>query len=309
VSRLIIRLGKFAGFTALLLLAAWPALAAASSGHTEPGIDFLGDAEAVFGIWAIPLFYTIAFFYDRATAVAYINEGVSFTEPVFVVVIMTFASTRPILELTERALRLVARLGGETPAAWWLVLVAVGPLLGSLITEPAAMTICASILSSKFYAHKPSKPLAYGTLGLLFVAISVGGTWTSFAAPPVLMVADAWGWTTGHMMSHFGWKAALGTGLTTAAYYLFFRHELHRMRDDPPATKREGGDDLPIPFWSASFWQGSSFTGGFSNGGSPRCWGAWTRFNWRLALLCSLRSMTTPPSPTCAPWCQRWRTA
>jgi len=331
VPHLIIRLGKLAGFTALLMLAAWPALAAASSGHAGPGIDFpptlesygdadltsvmavlrhriemvpfnlwatlifigaivhtfltyrfrniahvleqrheekvrtgatqtrvsasarifdfLGDAEAVFGIWGIPLFYTIVVFYDRATAVAYINEGVSFTEAVFVVVIMTFASTRPILELTERALRLLARLGGETPAAWWLVLVAVGPLLGSFITEPAAMTICASILSSKFYAHKPSKPLAYGTLGLLFVAISVGGTWTNFAAPPVLMVADAWGWTTGHMMSHFGWKAALGTGLTTAAYYLFFRHELHRMREDPPASKREGGDDLPIPFW------------------------------------------------------------
>jgi len=100
---------------------------------------------------------------------------------------------RPILELAESSMRQIARLGGETPVAWWLVLLIVDSALGSFITEPAAMTISASPLARKFCALKPSKALAYSTLGLLFVAISVGGTLTNFAAPPVLMVADAWG--------------------------------------------------------------------------------------------------------------------
>lgn len=34
----------------------------------------------------------------------------------------------------------------------------------------------------------------YATLGLLFVNISIGGTLTHFAAPPVVMVAEKWDW-------------------------------------------------------------------------------------------------------------------
>jgi Na+/H+ antiporter NhaD/arsenite permease-like protein len=121
--------------------------------------------------------------------------------------------------------------------------------VGSIITEPAAMTICASLLARKFYSLKPSKGLAYSTLGLLFVAISVGGTLTNFAAPPVLMVADAWGWTTNHMLTQFGWKAMLGIVTATLAYYIYFRKELHALGRgallrDPTEPKQ-----LPIPLW------------------------------------------------------------
>ena len=51
------------------------------------------------------------------------------------------AATRPVLDLAERCLRAVAGLGGGTPAAWWLSILILAPLLGSFITEPAAMTI------------------------------------------------------------------------------------------------------------------------------------------------------------------------
>ncbi|MGB8329361.1 MAG: putative Na+/H+ antiporter [Polyangiales bacterium] len=210
---------------------------------------FLGEPEVVFGLWTVPLFFTIQFFYDRGTAVAYINDGVNFTEAVFVVVIMTIASTRPILELAESAMRQLARLGGETPVAWWLVLLIVGSALGSFITEPAAMTICASLLARKFYAFKPSKALAYSTLGLLFVAISVGGTLTNFAAPPVLMVADAWGWTTRHMLTHFGWKAMLGVVIATLGYYIYFRRELRALSRSALLQEPEERAQLPIPLW------------------------------------------------------------
>ena len=210
---------------------------------------FLGEIEAVFGIWVLPLVFLFQLFHGRETAVAYINRTVNFTEPVFVVVIMTIASTRPILQLAEQMLRLLARLGRETPTAWWIVLLTAGPVLGSFITEPAAMTICAMLLSRKFYALNPGPMLGYATLGLLFVAVSVGGTLTHFAAPPVLMVADAWGWDTPFMMTHFGWKAVVGIGLAVGVYFIYFRRRLGSLAAAPAAA--EGGEvsEPPIPIW------------------------------------------------------------
>ncbi|MFN7343644.1 MAG: putative Na+/H+ antiporter, partial [bacterium] len=96
----------------------------------------------------------------------------------------------------EKLMSVAAALGKGTPAAWWLSVLIIAPILGSFITEPAAMTIAAMLLAKKFYQFKPSSTLAYGTIGLLFVNISVGGTLTHFAAPPVLMVAGTWGWDT-----------------------------------------------------------------------------------------------------------------
>jgi putative Na+/H+ antiporter len=209
---------------------------------------FLGEVEAVFGIWVLPLLFVMAAFVGRDATLGYINHRVNFTEPIFVVVIMAIASTRPILALAESMLGLFARIGRGTPAAWWLSILGVGPLLGSLMTEPAAMTICASLLSRRFYAHRPGRALAYATLGLLFVAVSAGGTLTHFAAPPVLMVARPWGWDTAHMLEHFGWKAALGILLSLAAYFAWFRRDLSRLggaRADPGA----GAEGPPIPLW------------------------------------------------------------
>lgn len=233
--------------------------AAAAAGEIAPAgfrkicgsarvFHFLGEVEAVFGVWVIPLLLAMHFMLGRPAALRYMDRGVTYTEPVFVVVIMAMASTRPILRLAENTMRLLARLGGETPAAWWLVLLTVGPLLGSFITEPAAMTICASLLSRKFYAFKPGGPLAYGTLGLLFVTVSVGGTLTHFAAPPVLMVAAPWGWDLPFMLSNFGWRAAAGIAAAVACYYLVFREELARLGGDAGGARR-ADREAPIPTW------------------------------------------------------------
>ena len=108
----------------------------------------------------------------------------NYTEPMFVVVIMALASTRPVVGFAEDALRRVASLGRGTPGAWWLSILTIGPVLGSFITEPAAMTICALLLARQFYDLQPSTRLKYATLGLLFVNVSIGGTLTHFAAPP-----------------------------------------------------------------------------------------------------------------------------
>jgi len=150
---------------------------------------FLGEVEVVFGVWAVVLIAALLLTFGWPTVINYFSYKVNFTEAAFVVVIMTLASTRPILKLAESMMWKVAGLFGGSLAALWFTILTLGPILGSFITEPAAITISALVLSDKFYELRPSAGLKYATLGLLFVNISVGGTFTHFAAPPVLMVA------------------------------------------------------------------------------------------------------------------------
>lgn len=195
---------------------------------------FLGEIEVVFGLWVLPLFAGMIFFHGYQPSVEYLH-GLNFTEPLFVLVIMSIAASRPILLFAQSILALVAALGRQSVAAWWMAILILGPLLGSLITEPAAMTISALLLSRKFFGRHPSRALAYGTLGLLFVNISIGGTLTHFAAPPVLMVAGKWNWDMAFMFVHFGWKAAVAIVISTLIFWAWFRAELARMNQHPPA--------------------------------------------------------------------------
>ncbi len=216
-------------------------------------LHFLGEVEAIFGIWVIALLGAMFFYYD-VEAVKHYMLGVNFTEPIFVVVIMALASTRPVLNFAEDALRFAAKLGKESVSAWWLSILIIAPILGSFITEPGAMTIAAMLLAKKFYWLKPSPKFAYATLGLLFVNISVGGVLTNFAAPPVLMVARAWDITTPEMLLHYGDKAVLGILTSTTLYFLFFRKELREMGSKLQDTDGDGRGDLqqrhrPIPVW------------------------------------------------------------
>lgn len=189
---------------------------------------FLGEVEVVFGLWAVLLTAAIILFYDWHTFVRYIN-GVNYTEPMFVVVIMTLASSRPILNLSEKIMSRVAAIFKGTLAAWWLTIMTLGPILGSFITEPAAMTISAMLLARKFYELKPGKSLKYATIALLFVNISVGGTLTHFAAPPVLMVAASWDWKLPFMFTTFGWKAVIGIILSNALVFWVFKKEISKL--------------------------------------------------------------------------------
>ena len=130
--------------------------------HGAELFHFLGEVEAVFGLWVIALLGAIFFFYDWHIAVNYIVRKVNFVEAEFVVVIMTLASTRPILKLTESIMQKVANLLGGSLTAWWFTLLTAGPILGSLITEPAAMTISALLLAHKFYDLEPIKTCVAG---------------------------------------------------------------------------------------------------------------------------------------------------
>ena len=222
-------------------------------------LHFLGEVEVVFGLWAIALAVALTAARGWATTKYYFNDTVVYAEPLFVVVIMALASSRPIITFAEGAMRRVANLGGATPAAWWLVILTVGPVLGSFITEPAAMTICAMLLARQFYDLQPSARLKYATLGLLFVNISIGGTLTHFAAPPVLMVARVWQWDTAFMIGHFGWRTLLAISVSTALYYMAFRKELTMLERRPPVPEVEQPEAdtqdtyppalLPVPAW------------------------------------------------------------
>jgi hypothetical protein len=220
-------------------------------------LHFLGEVEVVFGLWAVVLLVAMVGYIGWEPSSHYFNDQVNYTEPLFVVVIMALASTRPIITFAESALRRVANAGRGTPAAWWATILIIGPILGSFITEPAAMTISALLLARQFFDLQPSARLKYATLGLLFVNVSIGGTLTHFAAPPVLMVARTWDWSTSFMLGHFGWRAVLAIVLSTLAYFLVFRRELAELAARPALPDVEVPEDtdssshhlLPVPAW------------------------------------------------------------
>lgn len=212
---------------------------------------FLGEVEVIFGIWVLPLFIAISSFYDWKTAVAYIDER-AYTEPIFVVVVMCLAATRPLVRLAEQCMRKISHTLGGSVSAWWLVILTVGPILGSFITEAGAMTLSALLLGRQFYQYKPSTKLAYMTIGLLFVNVSVGGILTNFAAPPVLIVAKCWGWSSAYMFTYFGWKAITGILISNCVAWFIFKKEfkfLQTSKKDMKDHHEVDEDKTPVPLW------------------------------------------------------------
>ena len=203
----------------------------------------LGEVEVVFGFWAIVLVLAMAFVMGGDAALGY-AESRNYTEPLFVFVVMVVAASRPILRTVFAMVDAVARLLPlPTPvASAWLGLAAV-PLLGSLITEPAAMTIAALMLAPQIFRPQVPEPVKYLALGVLFVNVSIGGTLTSYAAPPVLMVAATWQWDSAFMLAHFGWKAAIAVLVNASAATFLLRAHLRAVDASPAALAPEA----PVP--------------------------------------------------------------
>jgi len=193
----------------------------------------LGEVEVVFGFWAIVLIFAVGLIQGRSQALSY-AESRNYTEPLFVFVVMVVAASRPVLRTVVWLVDGFARiLPLPTPvASAWLGLALV-PLLGSLITEPAAMTIAALMLAPQIFRPAVPERLKYFGLGVLFVNVSIGGTLTSYAAPPVLMAADAWQWDSAFMFSQFGWKAAVSVVTNASlATFLLRRHLIAKSPED-----------------------------------------------------------------------------
>lgn len=192
----------------------------------ENFFHFMAEVEAVFGMWAF-VFLMIMIGHEGVSAPIHYLEGLNFTEPGFVFVIMAMAGTRPVIKLAEKIIVGISKLiPMPRKMAFYFTALVMGPLLGSFITEPAAMTVTAIILLKNFYSKDMSTKFKYATIGLLFVNISIGGTLTHFAAPPVLMVAGKWGWGIGHMFGAFGYKAAIACIISALSIAFFFKKEL-----------------------------------------------------------------------------------
>jgi hypothetical protein len=204
----------------------------------------LGEVEVVFGFWAFVLLGLMVLVDGGEQAIAY-AESRKYTEPLFVFVIMVVAASRPVLEAIKGLIETLARLAPlrTAVARVWLCLALV-PLVGSLITEPAAMTLAALMLAPLVFRPGIPERLKYGALGVLFVNVSIGGTLTSFAAPPVLMVAATWQWDSAFMASTFGWRAAIAVVINATAVTMLLSRHLTEPALRLPADR---APSIPLP--------------------------------------------------------------
>ncbi|MBS0312839.1 MAG: putative Na+/H+ antiporter [Proteobacteria bacterium] len=219
----------------------------AALGHRWPRHEGLfhlfGEVEAVFGLWSAVLLVVLGATGGFEAVTRYI-DGRNFTEPLFVIAIMVVAASKPVLHVAKLIVTALARLLPlPRPVAFCAIILTVVPLLGSFITEPAAMTLGAFMLRDRFYrAGGLSSRLRYGMLGVLFVNVSIGGVLTPFAAPPVLMVAAKWDWNIAFMLTHFGWRAALAVLINATVVSALFFHELRAVR-----TTSDGASEGRVP--------------------------------------------------------------
>jgi len=184
----------------------------------ENVLHFLAETEIVFGVWAAILVIGIAVLNGSiddavtyveklggssdpaeveklgsvAEAVDYVKGTTdSYKEPKFVMIVMIMAATRPVVNMAELLILWIARLlPMRESVSFYIAALSFGSLFGSFITEPAAMTLLAMLLRRRYFDQNIGRTLAYATIRLLFVNMSIGGTLTHFAAPPVLMVAS-----------------------------------------------------------------------------------------------------------------------
>jgi hypothetical protein len=209
------------------------------SKHHQGFWHLLGEVEIVFGFWAMVLTCFLFSYKDKSFAIQYL-EGQNYTEPLFVFVVMVISASKPIF---NACLKMVLILSNIAPLnksiATFFITLSLVPLLGSFITEPAAMTLAALMLKKNFYDRGISTKLMYATLGVLFVNISIGGTLTPYAAPPILMVAAKWNWDIIFMLETFGWRSALAVFINALILTLIFRSELNRLNCDDQAEKND----------------------------------------------------------------------
>lgn len=189
-------------------------------------LHLLGEIEIVFGFWAMVFIVGHFFVMGKEPTIEYLESRV-FIEPMFVFVIMIIAGSRPILYFAKKLVNFIAKLL-PMPSSIGLYFVSLFflPLMGSFITEPAAMTLAALILSERYFSHGLSDKLKYLTIAVLFVNVSIGGAMTAYAAPPVLMVAGKWNWDFTYMLEHFAWRAALAVFVNALLISVIYRKEL-----------------------------------------------------------------------------------
>lgn len=211
----------------------------------EAFFHLLAEVEAVFGFWAF-IFLTIwAVFYGVKPMMEY-QQSLQMTEPLFVFCIMILASTRPVVVVARKFLLGLVKLFAKVfpvdeKLIQMFVLLGIGPLLGSAITEPAIITILALLLYRMI--DDVDDKLLYATLALLFVNVSVGGGLTHFAAPPILIVAHKFGWGLKDVFVQIGEAVICATLVNAFLFCVFFKNKIKTQ------IKKLESENYPIPVW------------------------------------------------------------
>ncbi|WP_409477678.1 putative Na+/H+ antiporter [Pseudobdellovibrio sp. HCB154] len=211
----------------------------------ESFFHLLAEVEVVFGFWA-GIFLTVWAIIEGPSKVIDYQQSLNMTEPLFVFCIMILASTRPIVTIARTfLLSIVHVLSRIVPVDEKIiqifVLLSFGPMLGSLITEPAAITILALLLYRML--DKADEKLLYGVLALLFVNISIGGGLTHFAAPPILIVAQKFGWGLKDVFVNLGEAVICAVFVNALLFCLVFKKKISEQ-----ISKLEA-EHYPMPWW------------------------------------------------------------
>lgn len=237
---------------------------------SRPALSFcfhiFAELELVFVIWALP--WSVVYILESGLTgfLKYLSQ-LSFHEPIFIFIILLVTSSSVVLQTVRRMMMWIAKIfhrviGGARVLSEIYAILFVGPLLGSLVSEPAAMTVSALLLLSM---KKPNvntgssgslvrlgvenradfERLSYFLLGLLFVNVSIGGTLTHYAAPPILMVAQKWNWDLIFVFTHLGWKSMLAVFINSSLFVFYFRNDLEKFFSPLSLVSTAGAAGLP----------------------------------------------------------------
>ena len=211
----------------------------------EALLHLLSEVEVVFGFWAF-LFLVSWSLIEGVSQVVQYQQSLQMVEPLFIFAIMIVASSKPIVELAKTSLIFLSKtLAKLLPTNEILlqtfIVLGIGPLLGSFMTEPAAMTILALLLFKMIKHH--DEILLYGILGLLFVNVSIGGGLTHFAAPPILIVANKFGWGLSDVFINIGEAVLAAVLINALLFVLIFRK---RIKESLQSLTTENSSEIPL---------------------------------------------------------------
>ncbi len=213
-------------------------------------LHFFSEVELIFAFWA--LIFLVAWIVQAgAPPVSKFVLNLSISEPLFILCIVVMASAKPVLQFVKRALILTAAgiaklLNVPLVLCQIAILLTLGPLLGSVITEPAAMTLV-SLLLLQMFKNSQSNILEddkflYAVLAVLFVNVSIGGALTHFAAPPILMVARIWQWDFLSVFKNLGIASIIAVVVNTGFLAVYYKKNILQLR---PLSV----DAVTIPTW------------------------------------------------------------
>jgi Na+/H+ antiporter NhaD/arsenite permease-like protein len=210
-------------------------------------LHLLSEVELVFGFWAF-IFLAVWAILEGPGAVVQFHSSLNLTESLFIFCVIVIASTRAIVTLARRLLFSLSNSAAKLFKApivtvQFFCVMTFGPLLGSFITEPAAITITALLLYRMIQKKAAPQNFLYAIIAFLFVNVSVGGAMTPFAAPPILMVARPWGWSLPDVFRNLGVPGILAILLNNIFLILFYRKKLNEFL--APLES----DHFPVPAW------------------------------------------------------------